>query len=153
MYNVVITKAQPQDLKEVYNLIKELAIYEKEPNEPSNDFETFYLDGTKEIPSYHVFIAKINDEIVGIALYYYGYSSWKGKMLYLDDLVVKENYRRYGIGKHLMNALIAEGKLAKVNQLRWHVLNWNEPAISFYKKLNASLDDSWITVKIEKEHI
>lgn len=151
MNTIEIYAAKPKDLQGIYRLIKELALYEKEPAEPSNSFEKFYEEGSGESPYYKAFVAKENSAVVGAAVYYYGYSTWKGKMIYLDDLIVKDSHRRRGIGRLLINALIKEATANEVNQLRWHVLDWNTPAIDFYKTLNASLDASWITVKIEKE--
>lgn len=150
---VHIRIALKKDLPSVYQLIKELALYENAPTEPSISLEEFIEDGTGNRPSYRVIIAEMEQEIVGIALYYLGYSTWKGNMMYLDDLVVKNQYRRHGIGHLLFQSLIAAAREHGVNQLRWHVLDWNEPAISFYKKINASLDGEWITCKLEKEQL
>jgi ribosomal protein S18 acetylase RimI-like enzyme len=86
-------------------------------------------------------VAETDNNIVGIALYYYGYSSWKGSMLYLDDLVVKEAYRKHGIGKKLLDELISIAKDERINQVRWHVLDWNENAINFYKKYPVTFDN------------
>lgn len=152
-FDIVIRKAETADLPAVYDLIKELAIYENAPDEPSNPMETFIQDGTGEHPKYHVLLAFFGNEIVGIALYYLGYSTWKGSMMYLDDLVVKESWRRRGIGKKLLNSLVEAARSHGVNQLRWHVLDWNEPAIAFYKEIGANLDPTWITCKIEKDRL
>ena len=149
--DLTIQKANALDVPEIYALIKDLAIYEKEPQEPSNPYDIFLQEGTGSNPHFHVLVAKNEDKVIGIALYYYGYSTWKGRMLYLDDLVVSLPYRRHGIGRLLMNALLQEARDAKVNQVRWHVLDWNEPAIALYNTMNVSLDASWITVKVEKE--
>ncbi len=153
MKNIEISRATPDDLQGIYTLIKELAIYEKEPEEPSNTFANFFYEGTCEQPYYKAYVAKDGEVVVGAAVYYYGYSTWKGKMIYLDDLIVRDSHRRMGIGRLLVNELIREGSKNGVNQLRWHVLDWNTPAIEFYKTLNASLDSSWITVKIEKDNL
>jgi GNAT superfamily N-acetyltransferase len=152
-FNIEIRKAETADLSSVYQLVKELAIYENAPEEPSNPLETFIQDGTGEHPKYHVLLALFGNEIVGMALYYLGYSTWKGSMMYLDDLVVRESWRRKGIGKKLINSLIGSARSHGVNQLRWHVLDWNEPAIAFYKKIGANLDPTWITCKIEKDRL
>lgn len=143
--------AEEHDLPSVYELIRELALYENAPDEPSNPLEQFLEDGSGETPRYQVILATKEDEIIGIALYYLGYSTWKGAMMYLDDLVVREAWRKHGIGSMLLKALIARAREEKVNQLRWHVLDWNEPAIAFYKKIGAALDPTWITCKIEKD--
>lgn len=153
MKNIEISKAVPEDLLGIYTLVKELAIYEKEPDEPTNSFNNFFNEGTCERPFYMAYVAKDGVEVVGAAVYYYGYSTWKGKMIYLDDLIVRDSHRRLGIGRLLINELIKEGIVNGVNQLRWHVLDWNIPAIEFYKTLNATLDSSWITVKVEKDNL
>jgi GNAT superfamily N-acetyltransferase len=148
---IVIRKAEPADLVQVYDLIRELAIYEKAPDQPSNPLKKFIEDGTCKHPRYFVIVAECGDEIVGMALYYNAYSTWKGTMIYLDDLVVREKYRKHGIGKKLMDELISIAKEEKVCQLRWQVLDWNEPAINFYKKYPVIFDKEWITVKIERK--
>ena len=150
---IEIRKAEPNDFVQVYELIKELAAFENEPNEPSNSLKKFVEEGTAKHPRFQVLVAEADGSIVGIALYYYGYSSWKGSMLYLDDLVVKEAYRKHGIGKKLMDELISIAKEERISQVRWHVLDWNENAINFYKKYPVTLDKTWITVKIEKENL
>ncbi|MDB5226090.1 MAG: speG [Bacteroidota bacterium] len=150
---IIIRKAEPSDLIQVYELIRELAVFEKEPDEPSNPLKKFIAEGTCKNPRFHVILAEEAGKVIGMALYYYGYSSWKGSMIYLDDLVIKEKYRKLGIGKKLMDELIAIAKEEKITQLRWHVLDWNESAINFYKKYPVKFDPSWITVKLEKENL
>lgn len=147
--NIIIRKAEPNDFVQVYELIKELAVFENEPNEPSNSLKKFIEEGTAKNPRFQVLVADDAGKIVGIALYYYGYSSWKGSMLYLDDLVIKESYRKHGIGKKLMDELISIAKEERINQMRWHVLDWNENAINFYKKYPVTFDKTWITVKLD----
>ena len=149
----LIRKAEPADLTAVYALIKELAIFEKEPNQPSNSLEKFIQDGTAKQPHFHVIVAEIEAQIVGMAMYYFGYSSWKGAMLYLDDLIVKEAYRKHGIGKKLVDELINIAKEERVSLMKWQVLDWNENAINFYKKYPVVFDGEWINVKIEKENL
>lgn len=151
--SISIRKADTDDLEAVYGLIKELAIFENAPDEPSNPLKKFIEEGTAKQPRFHVLVAEQKNEILGIALYYYGYSTWKGSMLYLDDLVVKEQHRKKGIGKQLLDELIKIAKEERINQMRWHVLDWNENAIKFYKKYPVAFDSSWITVKIEKENL
>ena len=147
--NSIIRKAEATDLVQVYGLIKELAVFEKEPNEPTNPLKKFIEEGSCKNPRFQVIVADENGTIVGIALYYYGYSTWKGSMIYLDDLVVKESHRKHGIGKRLMDELIAIAKEEKIKQVRWQVLDWNENAINFYKKYPVTFDATWITVKLE----
>lgn len=150
---ILIRKAEPADLTAVYTLIKELAIFEKEPNQPSNSLEKFIQDGTAKQPHFHLIVAEINVQIVGMAMYYFGYSSWKGAMLYLDDLIVKEAYRKHGIGKKLVDELINIAKEERVSLMKWQVLDWNENAIRFYEKYPIVKDASWIDIKIEKENL
>lgn len=147
---ITVRKAEPKDFEVIYSLIHELAVFEQAPDEPSNPLKRFIEEGTCKNPRFHIIVAEQNNDIAGMALYYFGYSSWKGSMLYLDDLIVRENYRRQGIGKLLMDELIKIAKEEKINQLRWHVLDWNESAINFYKNYPVSFDKTWITVKIEK---
>lgn len=150
---IIIRKAEPSDLIQVYELIRELAIFEKEPDQPSNPIKKFIAEGTCKNPRYQVILAEEDGVVVGIALYYFGYSTWKGPLIYLDDLVVKEAYRKRGIGKMLMDEMIQICKEEKVAQLRWQVLDWNENAINFYKKYPVIFDPQWITIKIEKENL
>ena len=147
--DIIIRKAAPNDFVQVYALIKELAVFENEPDEPSNSLKKFVDEGISKNPKFQVLVADADGIITGIALYYYGYSSWKGSMLYLDDLVVKENFRKHGIGKRLLDELISIAKEERINQLRWHVLDWNENAINFYKKYPVTFDKSWVTVKLD----
>jgi ribosomal protein S18 acetylase RimI-like enzyme len=147
--NIIIRKAETADLIQVYGLIKELAVFENEPNEPTNPIKKFIEEGSCKNPRFQVIVAEEKQVVVGIALYYYGYSTWKGSMIYLDDLVVKESHRKSGIGKQLMDELISIAKEEKIKQLRWQVLDWNENAINFYKKYPVTFDATWITVKME----
>lgn len=148
---IKIRKAEPADLVQVYDLIRELAVYEKAPDQPSNPIKKFIAEGTCKNPRYYVIVAESGGNIIGMALYYYGYSTWKGPLIYLDDLVVRESFRKQGIGKMLMDEMISIAKEENVCQLRWQVLDWNEPAINFYKKYPVKFDLEWLTVKIEKD--
>lgn len=148
---VQIVPATGEDLVSVYALIKELATFEKEPDEPTVSL-TQFLEDSKTL--FHVLVAKNErNEILGMALYYYAYSTWKGKMIYLDDLVVKEAFRGQKIGKKLLDQIFDIARNNGVNQLRWQVLDWNHTAIEFYKKYNADFYDNWITCKVEKNII
>lgn len=148
---IKITSAQTQDLTDIYQLIKALALFEKEPNEPTVTFNQFSKDFKT---GYDCLVAKTSSEkIVGIALYFFGYSTWKGKMLYLDDLVVHADFRQQKIGSKLFNAIVALAQQENANQLRWQVLDWNEPAIKMYKKINADFYTDWWTCKLEADSI
>lgn len=149
--NITIRKGIKSDLNAVYELIHELAVYENEPSEPSNPFLDFEQDFEENC--FELLLAEQDKEIIGITLFHAAYSSWKGKTLYLDDFIIANKHRGKGIGKILFDNLIELGKKRKVKQIRWHVLDWNEPAIEFYKKYPCSFDAQWITCKIEKEKL
>lgn len=134
-------------------LIQELALYEKAPQEVTTTVETMEQDGFGANPIYCAHVAEADGKIVGVAVYYIAYSTWKGKSVYLDDIVITENFRRFGIGKKLFDAVGIFAKSIGANQLRWHVLEWNEPAINFYRKYDASVDPEWITCKLTKEQL
>ncbi|MCO5247360.1 MAG: GNAT family N-acetyltransferase [Chitinophagales bacterium] len=151
--DIQIREAAQKDLPLVYELIYELAEFENTSQEHNVTLEQFIEDGIGSDPHYLSIVAESNDEICGMALYYLGYSTWKGKMMYLDDIVVKAKHRRNGIGKLLFQHLIQKAIEHEVNQLRWHVLDWNKSAIEFYKQFDASLDGEWITCKLEKEKL
>ena len=141
-------KAEKSDLPAVIDLIKELASYEKASHEVKITLEELEQDGFGNHPLYWIILAEINQNIVGMSFYYIRYSTWTGKNIYLEDIVVKEEYRGKGIGKLLFEETIKEAKRLKVRQMIWQVLDWNEPAINFYKKFNAELDDEWINGKL-----
>ena len=141
----IIRKAKKTDLEFVHKLVVELAIYEKEPDAVTatlDDYEQAFSEGIFE-----VLIAERDNQIVGIALYYMTYSTWKGKMLYLEDFVVQEKYRHLGIGQSLFDAFKKEGKKKGAVLLKWQVLDWNTVAIRFYEKNNATLETDWINCK------
>lgn len=150
---VEIRKGHRDDLPQVYALIKELAEFERAPQEVTNTLEDMELDGFGENPIFRFFVAESEAAIVGIALYYIGYSTWKGKMLFLEDLVVTEKLRRAGIGRKLFKAVAQEAKKTRAKRFKWQVLEWNEPAIAFYKKIGANLDGEWINCNMTEEQI
>lgn len=151
---IKIRQGRKSDLAQVLTLIKELALYEKAPGEVSLTLATFEKDFAAMHPLFHFFVAENpRNKIVGIALYYYGYSTWKGKRMYLDDIIVTGKMRGKGIGKLLFDRLISVAKKEKVQQIMWQVLEWNEPAINFYKKYHAILDPGWITGKLNTQQI
>jgi len=145
---VVIRKALKEDCPEIMELIKELAVYEKAGDEVTVKFDHFVESGFGSNPVWWSFVATIDDKIVGIALYYVRYSTWKGQRMYLEDIVVNLEYRGHGIGKKLMDAIIVEGKEKKFNGIMWQVLDWNEPAINFYKRYDAVFDGEWLNCSI-----
>ncbi|HHZ64093.1 MAG TPA: GNAT family N-acetyltransferase [Flavobacteriales bacterium] len=150
---IVIRKAEKKDMVDVHCLIVELALFENAAEQVAISVEDLERDGFEGASLFNVLLAENDGEIAGMAFYYSAYSTWKGKMLYLDDLVVLEKYRKHGVGQLLIDAIKSEANSEHANQVRFHVLNWNETAINFYKKNNVSLDDEWILCKIEKDGI
>jgi len=148
-----IRKGNIDDLPQVHALIRELAEFERAPQEVTNTLEDMERDGFGENPIYKFFVAESAEGIVGIALYYIAYSTWKGRMLFLEDLVVTERMRRAGIGRQLFKAVAQEAKETGVKRFKWQVLEWNEPAIAFYKKIGANLDSEWINCNMTEEQI
>jgi ribosomal protein S18 acetylase RimI-like enzyme len=124
-------------------LVNELAIFEKAPEEVINTVEQMKADGFGANPLFKCIVAESNTSIIGFALYYYRYSTWKGKVLYLEDFYVKEAYRNFGIGKQLFDEVIVTAKKDECQRISWQVLDWNEPAIKFYEKYNAQFDKEW----------
>ncbi|HMR47478.1 MAG TPA: GNAT family N-acetyltransferase [Bacteroidia bacterium] len=145
---ITIRKGTPADVEAAFRLIKELAAFEKAPEQVINTVEQMLIDGYGEKPIFDLLVAEKDQKFAGIAIYFIKYSTWKGKCLYLDDIVVQESLRGKGIGKHLFDAVVAEAKLCNCQQLQWQVLNWNEPAINFYKKYDTVFDAEWINCKI-----
>ena len=136
------------DLPQILNLIKELATYEKAPAEVEVTLGEMQNWGFGKDKLFDFFVAEENNSIFGLALYYYKYSTWKGKCMFLEDIIVTESQRGRGIGKLLFDEVVKIGKQKKVRSLEWQVLDWNEPAIKFYKKYNSVMDDEWINCKL-----
>lgn len=148
---MVIRKAAKDDLPAMLSLVKELALYERAPHEVIVDLDSFEQYWNEDIFRAHV--VEEAGGIIGTAIYYTAYSTWKGKIIYLDDIIVTESMRRSGAGKLLFDAVIEHCREVGANQLRWHVLEWNEPAINFYKKYGAALDEEWIQGKLERTQL
>ena len=149
--NTNIRKAVKSDLKAIHQLVYELAVYEKAPAEmvaSIKDYEQDFDQGWFE-----ALIATTSSEVVGIALYYNTYSTWKGKMVYLEDFVVKQAHRKMGIGQLLFDAFIVEAKKKGAKLIKWQVLDWNEPALNFYHKNKAIIEKEWWNGKIFLESI
>ena len=149
----MIRKGQKQDMPAVLELIKELAIFEKEPNAVEVTLQDLENDGFQTEPLFHTFVAEIDNQIIGMALYYYRYSTWKGKTIHLEDLIVKEKLRGSGIGFALYSKIMAQGKKDTVRRIEWAVLNWNTPAIEFYKKTGAKILDDWSLAQMDEQGI
>ncbi len=148
MGNVHIRPAVASDMLAVHSLIHELAIYERAPEEHSCTVDQLVIDGFSENPAFDCWVAEINDIVVGMMLYYVKYSTWKGKCIYLDDIIVTESARGKGVGRVLLNQLIRIARARKMHRLEWQVLNWNEPAIHFYEKFGVDLDPDWINCRL-----
>lgn len=151
----IIRKGDKNDVTGMFRLVKELAEFEKAPEAVVNTEKMLFEDGFGKNPIYNVFVAEdvATNEIIGMALYYVAYSTWKGRIFFLDDLIVTESWRRFGIGAKLINEVLTAAKESGVEQIRWQVLDWNTPAIEFYKKIGAELDPEWITCKMTKAEI
>jgi GNAT superfamily N-acetyltransferase len=150
---ITIRTGTREDLPQVLALIKELAEYERAPQEVDNTVERMEQDGFGPEKVFDFLVAEQEGKILGLALYYWSYSTWKGKCMFLEDLVVTQPYRRYGIGRMLFDRLIQIAKEKDVRRLSWQVLEWNEPAIEFYKGLGAQLDPEWINGRLTYEQL
>ena len=148
-----IRRAERAEMPFVFALIEELADYENEPDQVKTSVEGLIEDGYCENPLFKVVFAEVDGDIAGMVFYYFGYSTWKGKMLYIEDIVVTERLRRNGIGKQLFDFMRREARKENAKQIRFHVLDWNAPAINFYKKNGVSLDGDWILCKLEDKEI
>ena len=147
--NVSVRKAVKEDCPRLLELIKELALYEKAPQEVTVTLDHFIESGFGKAPVWWAFVAEADGIVEGFALYYVRYSTWKGQRMYLEDIIVTEKMRGKGLGKLLFDALIEETRVKKFNGMVWQVLEWNEPAINFYKKYyNATLDPEWINCSL-----
>ena len=145
---IIIRRALRSDAPRMMELIKELALYERAPEEVTVTLDHFIESGFGEQPVWWVFVAEDEGKILGFALYYVRYSTWKGQRMYLEDIIVTEEARGKGIGGKLMDRLIVEAKDRKFSGMMWQVLEWNDPAINFYKKYNANFDPEWINCSI-----
>ena len=150
---MIIRKAAKADMKSVLELIQELATFEKEPEAVVVTEADLIRDGFSQNPLFHCFVAEVENTIIGIALYYYRYSTWKGKTIHLEDLIVRENQRGTGAGFELYSEIIAQGKRDNVRRIEWAVLDWNTPAIEFYNRTGAKLLDDWRVVQMDEEGI
>lgn len=144
--NIIIRKATLQDLPFIHELVRELAIYEKAEQEFIATLEDYDRDMKAGI--FKAIVAEKDDGILGMVLYYMAYSTWKGRMMYLEDFIVKEGYRKHGLGQLLFNAFVEESKQQGCRLAKWQVLDWNTPAIKFYKKNNAIIEKEWWNGKL-----
>lgn len=150
---MILRKGNPNDMQAVLDLIKELAVFEKEPHAVVVTVDDLIRDGFAENPLFHTFVAEVDNKIIGIALYYYRFSTWKGKTIHLEDLIVKEGKRGTGVGYALYSEIIRQGKRDNVRRIEWNVLDWNSPAIDFYKKSGAKILDDWLVAQMDEQGI
>jgi GNAT superfamily N-acetyltransferase len=145
---ITVRRAVREDCPRLLELVKELALYEKAPEEVTVSMEHFEESGFGQKPVWWAFVAEEEGFIYGFALYYIRYSTWKGQAMYLEDIVVTEPARGKGIGKLLFDRLMEESREKGFKRMVWQVLEWNEPAINFYKKYNADFDGEWLNGSI-----
>lgn len=151
--NINLRTAEKADCSRIMELIHELALYEKAPEEVTVSLKEFADAGFGDNPVWKAFVATDDDIIVGFALYYTRYSTWKGCRLYLEDFLVTEEYRGKGIGKLLFETVMQEAKKGNYNGMVWQVLDWNEPALNFYNKYAAGIEAGWLNASFSKAQI
>lgn len=147
--DIVIRPASEGDLPDALQLIRDLAVYEKEPDAvvvTEAEFLRFFRD-----KNFECLVAELDGSVVGIALFYMAYSTWKGPYIYLEDFIIKDGLRRKGIGKALLAAVVEVAEDRQAPYIKWQVLDWNKPAIDFYKKLKAELSSEWMTGWLHKD--
>ena len=145
---ISIRMATVEDMPAVMELITELAIFEKAADQITNTVEQLAEDGFGDHPLFETILAQDDDTIIGMSLYYFRYSTWRGKRLYLEDLIVTQSYRGRGTGRLLFEATIDKAKEQRCTGMVWQVLDWNQPAIKFYQTYTSDIDGQWMNVKI-----
>jgi GNAT superfamily N-acetyltransferase len=150
---MIIRKATEKDMPFVLELIQELATFEKEPDAVVVTVADLVRDGFSENPLFQCIVAEKENTIIGMALFYYRYSTWKGKTIHLEDLIVKADQRGTGAGFALYKEIIKQGKKDKVRRIEWNVLDWNTPAIAFYEKSGAKVLEDWRVVQMDESGI
>lgn len=150
---ITIREGRREDLSQVLDLIKELAEYERALNEVTNTVDRMLLDGFGNNPAFEFYVAEEANRIVGLSLFYYRYSTWKGKRLYLEDIIVTQSERGRGIGKMLFDATMKKCLLENCTGMMWQVLDWNESAIEFYKRFGTRFDSEWMNCHLEATQI
>ncbi len=144
--NYTIRKADTNDLKAIYDLVVELAVYENEPNAVTATLADYEKNFNAQV--FQTIVAEHNGKVIGTCIYYITWSTWKGRMVYLEDFVVTEAYRKQGVGQLLFDQFLVEAKEMNATMVKWQVLDWNEPAIRFYEKNQAIIEKEWWNVKI-----
>lgn len=145
---ITIRKAVSSDVSDILLLVNELALFEKAPQEVTATIQDYLSNGFQDNPLFDCNLAFFDGRLAGFCLWYFRFSTWKGKRLYVEDLFIKEEFRGLGMGKVLLDLAIEEAKIQNCSGLMWQVLDWNKPAIEFYKKYNANLDGEWINVNL-----
>lgn len=148
-----VRRAKPEDCSRLLELINELALFEKAPHEVTVTLEEFEFAGFSDHPVWWAFVVEVDGVIQGFTLYYIRYSTWKGCRMYLEDIIITEEYRGKGLGKLLFDQLIIEAVERNLKGITWQVLEWNEDAIEFYKKYNATIDPEWVNGSLNQEQI
>ena len=151
--NAVIREAKLADCSRILELINELAVYERAPEEVTVTLAEFEDAGFGQKPVWKAFVAELDETIVGFALYYVRYSTWKGCRLYLEDFIVTDSHRGKGIGKQLFDTVVLEAHEKGFNGMTWQVLDWNEPALNFYKKYEAGVEAGWLNGSLSKQQL
>ena len=151
--NALIRKAEKKDSLAILNLIKELALFEKEPESVKLKLSDIENDGFGTKPLFECIVAEINKRIIGMAIYYPRYSTWNGPTIHLEDLIVSEQYKGKGIGTQLYSNFIKMAFNSGVKRVEWNVLDWNSPAINFYKKSGAKVLDDWRSVQMHRSEM
>jgi GNAT superfamily N-acetyltransferase len=145
---IELRRAKQEDIPSILELVNSLALFEKAPNEVTATVQDYIENGFGDNPIFFSYLAYDEGQLAGFALWYFRFSTWKGKRFYLEDLYVKDEFRGKGIGQKLIEACIEEAKQTKCTGMMWQVLDWNTPAIEFYKKYNAQFDGEWINVNL-----
>lgn len=151
--NYTIRAANRDDMPQVLNLIKELAIFEKEENAVEITIQDLQNDGFSDTPAFKCFVATIDHKVEGIALIYNRYSTWKGKIIHLEDLIVSEKHRGTGLGTALLNQVVVYAHSINAKRINWEVLDWNAPAIAFYESKGAKVMRDWDVVQLDENAI
>lgn len=153
MIEITIRTATAKDVPAMMTLVRELAEFEKAPDEVANTNAKMTEEGFGQNPAFQAIVAEVGNSVIGMSVFYYSYSTWKGKSIYIDDIIVNEAFRGKGIGSKLMEATILRAKQENVGKLHWQVLDWNEPAIRFYQKYEAVFDPEWVNCSISRDRL
>lgn len=149
----IIRRAIEKDVQAVHDLITELAVFEKEPDAVEITVQDLLNDGFSERPKFKLFVAEENNTVIGIALFYERYSTWKGKTIHLEDLIVTKSRQKIGAGKALYTAVLKYAYDHNFNRVAWEVIDWNTNAVNFYKSTGATYLNNWSVVQMNKENL